>query len=92
MVDELYNRHIRRLEGRLADLQRQLDEATAIVVALDADAPSVGDSYLKSEHIDAFTGLPNEPIITNTGGKIARQLWLGTTEDINLFFIQGLGS
>jgi len=73
MVDERYNRHIRRLEAQIADLLSEINDIKSGATAVPG-ATGGGDSYLKTEHISEYTGLPFEPIITKSTGYIARNL------------------
>ena len=77
MVDETYNRHIRRLERRIAQLELDLITLKARAAQIEEDADTGADSYLKTEHIDQYTGIANEPIITFSNGVIHKTLIYG---------------
>jgi len=92
MVDERYNRHIRRLEAQIADLLSEINDIKSGATAVPG-ATGGGDSYLKTEHINSFDASKSAtPIITGANGKIAKNLVFQIDSTYELHFMQGLGS
>jgi hypothetical protein len=90
MVDDSYNRHIRRLEGQIADLLQEIDDIKDGTTAVPG-ATGGGDSYLKTEHIDSYDAAKSAtPVITAANGKIAKNLVFQVESTFDIHFMQSL--